>query len=154
MDDKRKNFIWRYQPFLDSDKATMLNYIDNQELHPAYDKTELMLRAVIPYYMPLALYLEGNCSREKLESLLADSAIAFTTQLKYLCAVLNVEPTRMVSILYGAFQMPNSFSSQPLSSNAGTDEELDEIDELDDFDPQAWNVSGITTDSETFEFMN
>lgn len=53
--DKKKDFEWRYQPPINSDKAKMLSYIQNQSLHPFQDKTMMIMTALTAYYMPLAL---------------------------------------------------------------------------------------------------
>ncbi|OKH30233.1 hypothetical protein NIES2119_31360 [[Phormidium ambiguum] IAM M-71] len=101
--------------------------------------------------MPVALHSEGSYSQETLELLLLDSAMAFANQLKYLCAVLNVEPMRVGSVLCSAFPISNPDYNQTKVSDTARNEDADE---LDDFDPQAWNLSGITTDNETFDFIN
>ena len=151
MANRKKDFEWRYQPPVDSDKAKLLTYIQNRKLHPNQDKTEMIMSALTSYYMPVALHGEGNCSRETLELLLLDSAIAFANQLKYLCAALNVDQGRVGSVLCSAFQISDPNYSQLKASDAALNENLDD---LDDFDPQAWNLSGIATDSESFEFVN
>ncbi|MBE9224715.1 hypothetical protein IQ264_04435 [Phormidium sp. LEGE 05292] len=151
MANRKKDLTWRYQPSVDSDKAKLLSYIQNQKLHPNQDKTAMIINALTSYYMPVALHSEGSYSQETLELLLLDSAMAFANQLKYLCAVLNVEPMRVGSVLCSAFPISNPDYKQAKVSDAARNEI---VDELDDFDPQAWNLSGITTDSETFEFIN
>ena len=60
--NKKKDFLWRYQPPLNSDKAKMLSYIQNQSLHPFEDKTTMIITALNAYYMALALYSEGSYS--------------------------------------------------------------------------------------------
>jgi len=145
---RKKDFEWRYQPPFDSDKARMLTYIQNQDLHPSQDKTAMILTALTAYYMPLALYSEGSYSDERLELILLDSVSAFANQLKYTCAALNVKPTRVSSLLCNAFPVPLTSDSLPPKSK-GPDKELDVVG-LDNLDPQIWDLAGMTTDSETF----
>ncbi len=47
---KKKDFLWRYQPPINSDKAKMLSYIQNQSLHPFEDKTTMIITALNAYY--------------------------------------------------------------------------------------------------------
>jgi hypothetical protein len=77
---KKKDFEWRYQPPFDSDKAKLLSYIQNQSLHPFETKTMLIMTALTAYYMPLALYSEGSCSREDLELKFLDGVNAIARQ--------------------------------------------------------------------------
>ncbi|MBD2435079.1 hypothetical protein H6G66_29435 [Fischerella sp. FACHB-380] len=148
MGERKKDFVWRYQPNLSSDKAKMLTYIQNRDLHPSQDKTAMIMAALTAYYMPLALHSQGSCPRESLELILLDSATAFVNQLKYVCTALNVDPARVGNVLCSAFQIPLFFQSTQAES-IYTDSTL-ELDNLNDFDLNTWNLAGITTDSETF----
>lgn len=140
---KKKDFLWRHQPPLHSDKAKMFAYIQNQDLHPSQDTTAMINAALTAYYMPIALLCEGNHSKEYLELLLLDSANAFASQLGYLCAALNVDSWRIGKVLFKAF--PISFEgAQAFDENSTAQEELN------NFELTEWNLAGITTDSETF----
>lgn len=144
MGEKKKDFEWRYQPSDCSDKAIMLTYIQNGELHPSQDKTTLIVNALTSFYMPLALLSQGNKDSTYLEMVTMDCLRALVNQFNYLCAVLQIEPQRV-----GSFwsSVPHQMTSP---SYAGKEEIGD--DEIEDFDPNDWNLAGITTDSETFEF--
>lgn len=144
MDDRKQDFKWRYQPSVDSDKGKMLAYIQNRNLHPSQDKTTMIITALTAYYMPLALYSSGNYSHEKLELILCDSVSDFANHLKYTCAVLDIDPTIVGNVLCNASQIP--FSSHKTSSKVT---QIDD-EKCDVFDPQIWNLAGITTDSQTF----
>ncbi|BAY34611.1 hypothetical protein NIES2107_65160 [Nostoc carneum NIES-2107] len=143
MDERKKDFKWRYQPPLNSDKAKMLAYIQNRELHPSQDKTAMIVTALNAYYLPLALYGEGSCSRETLELILLDSVSAIANHLKYMCAVLEIDPVRVSDVLCGVFQIP-------LSSTTNQSKFAVKDEDLNDFDFKDWNLAGITTDSTSF----
>ncbi len=96
---KKKDFEWRYQPPFNSDKAKMLSYIQNQSLHPFQDKTMMIMTALNAYYMPLALYSEGNCSRETLELVFLDGVNAIANHLQYVCIAIKIDPTTVGNVL-------------------------------------------------------
>ena len=141
MGGRKKDFEWRYQPPVGSDRAKLLAYIQNRDIHPSQDKTATILTALTAYYMPLALYSDGSCSRERLELVLLDSARSLAEHFKYTCAALNVDPARASSVLCGGL---------PISGSDSSPQSDDDAAGLDDFDPQLWNLAGMTTDSETF----
>ena len=88
---KKKDFTWRYQPPFDSNKARMLSYIQNKDLHPFQDKTVMIMNALNAYYMALALYGEGNHSREDLELIFLDSVKAIAHHLQYVSLAIKVD---------------------------------------------------------------
>jgi hypothetical protein len=144
------DFKWRHQPRLDSDNAKLLSYIQNKTLHRSQDKTALIINALTAYYLPLALYSEGNYSRERLELVFFDSVNAIANHLKYLCTVIQVEEAKVNRILYSAFggvatEVDNSQKLAPYQMPTPDTE-----DEVDNFELQMWNLAGITTDSEIF----
>jgi hypothetical protein len=96
---RKKDFEWRYQPPFDSDKAKMLSYIQNQSLHPFETKTMLIMTALTAYYMPLALYNEGSCSREDLELKFLDGVNAIANHLRYVSIAIKIDPA-IISIKY------------------------------------------------------
>lgn len=150
---RKKDFEWRYQPPLNSDKAKMLSYIQNQSLHPFQDKTMMIMTALNAYYMPLALYSEGDCSRETLELIFLDAVNAIANHLKFTCTALNINQTLVSNVLCTAFGGLETSNSQP-EKQLIPDTQLslpNTHEELNDFDPQIWNLAGITTDSETFD---
>jgi hypothetical protein len=146
MGERKKDFEWRYQPPNGSDKAIMLTYIQNRELHPSQDKTALIVNALTSFYMPLALLSQGNEDSTHLELVTMDCLRALVNQFNYLCAVLRIEPQRVGGFWSGVQHQitPPSSASEVETGN----------DEIEDFDPNEWNLAGITTDSETFEFSN
>jgi hypothetical protein len=144
MGEKKKDFEWRYQPTEGSDKAIMLTYIQNRELHPSQDKTVLIVNALTSFYMPLALLSKGSEDSTHLELVTMDCLRAIVNQFNYLCAVLEIEPQRVAGFWSS---VPHQMTSP---SYAGKVEIGD--DEIEDFDPNDWNLAGITTDNETFEF--
>jgi hypothetical protein len=150
---KKKDFEWRYQPPLNSDKAKMLSYIQNESLHPFQDKTMMIMAALKAYYMPLALYSSCSCSRENLELIFLDGVNAIANHLQYVCTAIKIDPVIVGNVLLSAFGGLETNNWQPqkqLISN--TPSQLPNThQELDDFDPQMWNLAGITTDSETFD---
>lgn len=146
MSEKKKDFEWRYQPSKGSDKAIMLTYIQKLELHPSQDKTALIVNALTSFYMPLALLSQGNEDSTHLELVTIDCLRALVNQFNYLCTALQIDPQRV-----GNFwnSVPYQITSHSHSSEMETREH-----EIEDFDPNEWNLAGITTDSETFEFNN
>ncbi len=150
---KKKDFEWRYQPPLNSDKAKMLSYIQNKSLHPFQDKTMMIMTALKAYYMPLALYSEGSCSRENLELIFLDGVNAIANHLMYVCTAIKIDPIIVGNVLssaFGGLRTSNSQLEKQLIPNSPSPLP-DAQDSLDDFDPQMWNLAGITTDSETFD---
>jgi hypothetical protein len=149
---KKKDFEWRYQTLISSDKAKLLSYIQNQNLHPFETKTMLIMTALTAYYMPLALYNEGSCSRETLELIFLSGVNAIANHLKFTCTALNINQALVSNVLcaaFGGLETSNIKPEEQLIPN--TPSQLPNTnEELDDFDPQIWNLAGITTDSETF----
>ncbi len=150
---RKKDFEWRYQPPINSDKAKMLSYIQNQSLHPFQDKTMMIMAALTAYYMPLVLYSEGNCSRETLELIFLDTVNAIANHLQYVCIAIKIDPVIVDNVLCSAFGELKTSDWQPQKQLIpNTQSPLpDTHEELDDFDLQIWNLAGITTDSETFD---
>ena len=150
---KKKDFTWRYQPPLNSDKAKMLSYIQNEKLHPFQNKTVMIMTALNAYYMALALYGEGNHSRETLELIFLDSVKAIANHLQYVSIAIKVEPSsvgNVLSTVFGGLESSNKPSEKPLNSNLELP--LSDIHrEMDDFELKVWNLAGMTTDSEVFE---
>lgn len=146
MGERKKDFMWRYQPPDGSDKAKMLTYIQNRDLHPSQDKTAMIINALTAYYMPLALISQGNEDSDRLELVTMDCLRALANQFNHLCAALSIAPQRMGGIMSG---VPIS-SNLPSQSDDGDSSDLSN----EDFDPDEWNLAGITTDSQTFEFSN
>lgn len=147
---KKKDFLWRHQPLLDSDNAKLLNYIQNENLHPFQDKTAIIMTALSAYYLPLALYSEGNCSRETLELIFFNSVNAIANHIKYLCTVMKIDEGKVSRILYSAFGKVTAEvdNFQYLAQEQTPTPDIE--NEVDNFDLQMWNLAGITTDSETF----
>ncbi len=150
---KKKDFEWRYQPPINSDKAKMLSYIQNQRLHPFQNKTMMIMTALTAYYMPLALYNEGSCSREDLELIFLDGVNAIANHLRYVCIAIKIDPTTVGQILCSTFGLSAINHSQPEKQLIiGSQSPLpDTEDELDNSDLKMWNLAGITTDSESFD---
>lgn len=151
--NKKKDFTWRYQPPLNSDKAKMLSYIQNGNLHPFEDKTVMIITALNAYYMALALYSEGSYSHETLELIFLDSVKAIANHLQCVSISIKVNPEAVANVLFSVFgglENRNKQSEKPL--NYSIELPTSEIHkEIDDFDLQVWNLAGMTTDSETFD---
>ena len=150
---RKKDFLWRYQPPLNSDKAKMLSYIQNEKLHPFQDKTMMIMTALNAYYMALALYSEGSHSHETLELIFLASVKAIANHLQYVSIAIKVDSYNVGNVLstvFGGLENSNKPSEKPLNSNI----ELPPSDiykEMDDFDLKVWNLAGMITDSEVFE---
>ncbi|PAX52245.1 hypothetical protein [Brunnivagina elsteri] len=150
---KKKDFAWRYQPPINSDKAKMLSFIQNQRLHPFQDKTMMIMTALNAYYMPLALYNEGSCSREDLELIFLDGVNAIANHIRCVCIAIKIDPTAVGQILCSTFGLSEISHSQP-EKQLISDTQLplpNTYEELDNYDPQIWNLAGMTTDSESFD---
>jgi hypothetical protein len=150
---KKKDFEWRYQPPFDSDKAKLLSYIQNQSLHPFETKTMLIMTALTAYYMPLALYSEGSCSREDLELKFLDGVNAIANHLRYMCIAIKIDPALIAPILCGAFGL-SEITHSHLEKKLNSDMQSPFVtchEELDKSDLTMWNLAGMTTDSETFD---
>jgi hypothetical protein len=150
---KRKDFRWRYEPPINSNKAKMLSYIQNQRLHPFQNKTMMIMTALTAYYMPLALYNEGSYSREDLELIFLDGVNAIANHLRCVCIAIKIDPTVVVQILCSAFGLSEITASQTekqlvIENTTPTD---DVYEELNNNDLNMWNLAGITTDSESFD---
>lgn len=150
---KKKDFEWRYQPPINSDKAKMLSYIQNQRLHPFQNKTMMIMTALTAYYMPLALYNEGSCSREDLELIFLDGVNAIANHLRSVCIAIKIDPTAVGQILCATFGLSEINHSQPekqliIDSQSPV---TNTPEETDNCDLQMWNLAGITTDSESFD---
>jgi hypothetical protein len=150
---KKKDFEWRYQTSFDSDNAKLLSYIQNQSLHPFETKTMLIMTALTAYYMPLALYNEGSYSRENLELIFLDGVNAIAKHLKFTCTALNIDQvlvSNILSTVFGGLEINNCQLQKQLILDPAS--EIPNIQkELEDFDPQIWNLAGMTTDSEIFD---
>jgi hypothetical protein len=150
---RKKDFKWRYQTSFDSDKAKLLSYIQNHDLHPFETKTMLIMTVLTAYYMPLALYSEGSCSREDLELKFLDGVNAIANHLRYVSIAIKIDPAIVAQILCTVFGILETNHSQP-EKHLIPDTQLslsNTHEELDKFDMQAWNLTGMTTDSETFD---
>lgn len=152
---KNKDFNWRYQPPLDSDQAVLLSYIQDRELHPDANTREMILRAISAYYMPLALLNEGNKTAAQLQQIGIDSVFALLRQVDCLCAALGLDRSKFGGVVpmgvamcpaFGA-SVTGSFNSQSPTSMPTQDRESDMEEH---FDPDEWNISGLSTHSELF----
>ena len=76
----------------------LLDYIDQLELHPHADKTQMMLTALKAYYLPLA-YLAVGKSRPEVERVGWDSVFALLRQVDYLCSVLGLDRRQFGGLL-------------------------------------------------------
>ncbi|MEA5599429.1 hypothetical protein [Rivularia sp. UHCC 0363] len=150
---RKKDFLWRYQPSLNSDKAKMLSYIQNQSLHPFQDKTVMIITALNAYYMALALYNEGSHSHETLELIFLDSVKAIAHHLQYVSIAIKVDLCSVTNVLctvFGGLETRNTQLKKSLNSSIELPtSNIDE--EFDDSNLKVWNLAGITTDSETFD---
>ena len=150
---KKKDFTWRYQPPLNSDKAKMLSYIQNEKLHPFQNKTVMIMTALNAYYMALALYSEGSYSRETLELIFLDSVKAIANHLQYVSIAIKVDSQAVTDVLctvFGGLETRKPQKDTP--SNFDINLPTPNINEqLEDSNLQAWNLAGMTTDSETFD---
>jgi len=150
---KKKDFTWRYQTPVDSDRATMLSYIQNESLHPFQNKTVMIMTALNAYYTALALYNEGSYSRETLELIFLDSVKAIANHLKYVSIAIKVDERAVTDVLctvFGGLDTRKTQQEKPFDYST----ELpppDQNDESSDSNLQAWNLAGMTTDSETFD---
>ena len=150
---RKKDFLWRYQPPLNSDKAKMLSYIQNQSLHPFEDKTMMIITALNAYYMALALYGEGSHSHETLELIFLDSVKAIAHHLQYVSIAIKVDLCSVTNVLctvFGGLETRNTQQEKLLNSSTQLPPS-DQNEKLDDSNLQVWNLAGITTDSETFD---
>ena len=151
--NKKKDFTWRYQTAFDSDRAKMLTYIQNESLHPFQNKTVMIMTALNAYYMALALYSEGSYSRETLELIFLDSVKAIANHLKYVSIAIKVDSQSVTDVLctvFGGLETRKPQKDTP--SNFDINLPTPNINEqLEDSNLQAWNLAGMTTDSETFD---
>ncbi|MGB3640182.1 MAG: hypothetical protein WBA39_21790 [Rivularia sp. (in: cyanobacteria)] len=151
--NKKKDFTWRYQTAFDSDRATMLSYIQNESLHPFQNKTVMIMTALNVYYMALALYSEGSYSRETLELIFLDSVKAIANHLQYVSIAIKVDEHAVTDVLctvFGGLETRKPQKDTP--SNFDINLPTPNIDEqFEDSSLQAWNLAGMTTDSETFD---
>ena len=151
--NKKKDFLWRYQPRINSDKAKMLSYIQNQSLHPFQDKTVMIITALNAYYMALALYSESSYSHETLELIFLDSVKAIAHHLQYVSIAIKVDLCSVTNVLctvFGGLETRNTQQEKLLNSSTQLPPS-DQNEKLDDSNLQVWNLAGITTDSETFD---
>ncbi|MEA5574803.1 hypothetical protein [Calothrix sp. UHCC 0171] len=144
---KRKDFRWRYEPPINSNKAKLLSYIQNQSLHPFEEKTAMIMTALTAYYMPLALYNDGNCSRENLELIFLDGVSAIAKHLQYVCITIKIDPAIIGQIFCPTFERSQTETPSSIENRSQT---IDIEEEIDSSDLNMWNLVGITTDSETF----
>ncbi|MGL5923969.1 hypothetical protein [Chroococcidiopsis sp.] len=153
---ENKDFYWRYQPPLDSDHAVLLSYIQDRELHPDANTREMILRAISAYYMPLALSNEGSKTAAQIEQIGIDSIFALLRQVDRICAALGLDRSKFGGIVPMGVGMWSNFGTSTAGGafNAGlpasmpTPERQAEIEE--DFDPEIWNIGGLSTHSEVF----
>ena len=150
--NKKKDFTWRYQTAFDSDRATMLSYIQNESLHPFQNKTVMIMTALNAYYTALALYSEGSYSRETLELIFLDSVKAIANHLQYVSIAIKVDERAVTDVLctvFGGLETRKPQKDTP--SNFDINLPTPNINEqLEDYNLQAWNLAGMTTDSEIF----
>ncbi|NJM24048.1 MAG: hypothetical protein HC907_38525 [Richelia sp. SM1_7_0] len=151
--NKKKDFLWRYQPPLNSDKAKMLSYIQNGNLHPFQDKTVMIITALNAYYMALALYSEGSYSHETLKLIFLDSVKAIANHLQYVSIAIKVDEHAVTDVLctvFGGLETRKIQKDTPLNFDISLP--TPNIDEqFEDSNLQAWNLVGMITDSETFD---
>lgn len=152
---KNKDFNWRYQPPVDSDQAVLLSYIQDRELHPDANTREMILRAISAYYMPLALLNEGNKTAAQLQQIGIESVFALLRQVDYLCAALGLDRSKFGGVvpmgigMWPAFGAPVAESSNyQLPNSMLTQKQESDIEEH--FDPDEWNIGGLSTHSEVF----
>lgn len=152
---KNKDFNWRYQPPVDSDQAVLLSYIQDRELHPDANTREMILRAISAYYMPLALLNEGNKTAAQLQQIGIESVFALLRQVDYLCAALGLDRSKFGGVvpmgigMWSAFGAPVAESSNyQLPNSMLTQKQQSDIEEH--FDPDEWNIGGLSTHSEVF----
>ncbi|MBV6625453.1 MAG: hypothetical protein KI793_21415 [Rivularia sp. (in: Bacteria)] len=150
--NKKKDFTWRYQTAFDSDRAKMLSYIQNESLHPFQNKTVMIMTALNAYYIALALYSEGSYSRETLELIFLDSVKAIANHLQFVSIAIKVDEHAVTDVLctvFGGLEKTNI--QKDATSNYSTElSPPDRNEESSDSNLQAWNLAGMTTDSETF----
>lgn len=149
---KRKDFRWRYEPPINSNKAKLLGYIQNQSVHPFEDKTAMIMNALTAYYMPLALYNDSNCSRENLELVFLDGVSAIAKHLQYVCITIKIDPAIIGQIFCPTFERSQirHLQTENPSSIENRTQTIDVQEEIDSSDLNMWNLAGITTDRETF----
>lgn len=90
------DFRWRYQPKNNSQRAILLNYIQE---HPAMNKSELIITAISAYYLPLAYQTRGNKKKEQLEKIALEAIFSLLRQIDKLCLELNLDRNKFVSSL-------------------------------------------------------
>ncbi|NJO64552.1 MAG: hypothetical protein HC836_42350 [Richelia sp. RM2_1_2] len=145
--------MWRSQPPLNSDKAKMLSYIQNEKLHPFQDKTAMIITALNAYYMALALYGEGSHSHETLELIFLDSVKAIANHLQCVSISIKVDEHAVTDVLctvFGGLETRKTQKDTPLNFDISLPT-LNIDEQFEDSNLQAWNLAGMTTDSETFD---
>ncbi len=150
---KKKDFLWRYQTAFDSDRAKMLSYIQNESLHPFQNKTVMIMTALNAYYMALALYSAGSYSRETLELIFLDSVKAIANHLQYVSIAIKIDPQAVTDVLctvFGGLETRKTQHEKSLKYSTGLPSS-DQNEESSHSNLQAWNLAGMTTDSETFD---
>ena len=90
----RKDFRWRYQISSDSDTGRLLDYIQNQELHPTIAKNEMILQALWTYYMPSVYSILGRSSEEQKRKAY-ESVFALQSQIEKLIFEFDLDLNRV-----------------------------------------------------------
>lgn len=111
------------------------------------------MTALNAYYMALALYSEGSYSRETLELIFLDSVKAIANHLQYVSIAIKIDPQAVTDVLCTVFGGLETRKTQHEKSlNYSTQlPPSDHNEESSDLNLQAWNLAGMTTDSETFD---
>lgn len=111
------------------------------------------MTALNAYYMALALYSAGSYSRETLELIFLDSVKAIANHLQYVSIAIKVDERAVTDVLCTVFEGLETRKTQHENSlNSSTElPPSDHNEESSDLNLQAWNLAGMTTDSETFD---
>lgn len=138
--EERKDFNWRYQPKKKSFAGVLLDYLDEQSLHPGLTKTEMILTALSAYYLPLA-YREGEDNSfesedVELENMAWDCVFALLRQVDYLCLQLGLERAQAGGLV------PTSISSSSSSVSSGLPFKKSQVKGKDLFNLEG--VSGLS----------
>ena len=90
----KKDFRWRYQISADSDIGRLLNYIQNQDLHPTIAKNEMILKALWTYYMP-SVYSADQRSPEEQKRKAYEAIVALQSQIEQIIFEFDLEIERV-----------------------------------------------------------
>ncbi|MBE9020839.1 hypothetical protein IQ272_32880, partial [Chroococcidiopsidales cyanobacterium LEGE 13417] len=129
----------------------LLSYIQDRELHPDANTREMILRAISAYYMPLALSNEGSKTAAHIEQIGIDSIFALLRQVDRICAALGLDRSKFGGIVpmgVGMWSTAGGAFNTRLPASMPTPERQADIEE--DFDPDRWNIGGLSTHSEVF----